>query len=240
MSYIVSLTNCTQHPDICEQRRSDASVALAVTGVLSIMGSIFILVSSMIFSLYKKRAARLVMYLSIADLLQSFATLTSFWWVDGPPTESSNWCQFQGFFFNFSNVASALWSAVIATYVGITVFRQTKPGHVFEMCSHGVWALSLIFTGTGYGLSQTASHYFYGPVAFGVWCWIPSRYVVERMMLHYTWIFLIILYLFIMYIAIAVYLRKNITDDGKSSIIFPQRNMFCLFPLIIILETGQS
>eukprot|EP01124_Arcella_intermedia_P014007 TRINITY_DN20395_c0_g1_i1.p1 TRINITY_DN20395_c0_g1~~TRINITY_DN20395_c0_g1_i1.p1 ORF type:complete len:267 (-),score=40.81 TRINITY_DN20395_c0_g1_i1:131-931(-) len=167
--------------------------------------------------------SRLVMYLSVADLIQSLASTASWMWIRKAPVIGTSGCTYQGFMFEYGNVASSFASAVIGTYVFCNIFsfdypklKINKPKR-FEIISViFIFGLSLLFALIGF-MRSTPNHIFYAPVGYGGWCWISEYYSIERFMIHYTWIFLICFYLFFIYLMIGFTVAKSSQIDKKSS-----------------------
>eukprot|EP01129_Flabellula_baltica_P010990 TRINITY_DN4721_c0_g1_i2.p1 TRINITY_DN4721_c0_g1~~TRINITY_DN4721_c0_g1_i2.p1 ORF type:complete len:330 (+),score=23.96 TRINITY_DN4721_c0_g1_i2:100-1089(+) len=192
---ITTAMNCTAYPDDCEYRRGVISLLMGVMGCLSFLGSVSILCTIGWFKLYDRLQHRMVMYLSVADVCQSVASISSFSWSTSPPNATFSFCTFQGFMFNFSNIASAFWNTAVCLFVTwyvistASIMTKRLPGRKFEIASNLIWIICAIFSSVGFFLSSD-NNIFYAPVGDGVWCWISITYPIERFTLHYLWIFL--------------------------------------------------
>jgi len=176
--------------------RSQVSVAIASVGLLSLMGSLTVISCMIFFKMYKKLHTRIVMYLCIADIFQSIASLSSFAWVNKVPQDSDGICIFQGVMYQIGNVASAIAAAFVGSFLFANIFSFdykrwiATPGKKFEIISVGtIFGGSLLLMSIGWMRFATTNIPFYTPIGFRSWCWINESYPLERLMLHYTWIF---------------------------------------------------
>jgi len=169
-----------------------------VMGLLSMLGSSSILFFIIRAKLYKKLHTRVILYLCISDLFQGMEGASSFGWINTKPFDYEPWCTFQSLMFEYGDCASAIASAVIATLVfgNVNSFKFIKcmgtPGPIFERISLAfIFGCPLLFVFCGFMRQVVTGDPFYTPVGFDSWCWISESFPVERMMLHYTWIFVV-------------------------------------------------
>eukprot|EP01129_Flabellula_baltica_P004915 TRINITY_DN1744_c0_g1_i1.p1 TRINITY_DN1744_c0_g1~~TRINITY_DN1744_c0_g1_i1.p1 ORF type:complete len:311 (+),score=12.15 TRINITY_DN1744_c0_g1_i1:311-1243(+) len=183
--------NCTNSTH-CEQRQLIAFL-IGLSGCVSLLGSLTIILSIYWFRLYGKLKNRLVLYLSIADVIQTISSISSFAWIGAPPTNSSFFCELQGFLLNYSNVTSTFWNATTCLYVTIfivsTATYGTKglPGKRFEIIALSNWFFGVPISGYGFTLVTQDKPFYYGPVSGGAYCWVTEDFPVERVTLHYLW-----------------------------------------------------
>lgn len=94
------------------------TIVTAIVGTVSLVSAISIVISIITLRLYKSISHRLILCLAISDILQSFAVITNFKWIQENNLDAdSGACDFQGFFFTFGDMASSFWSASICFYV---------------------------------------------------------------------------------------------------------------------------
>jgi len=195
--------------------RSSVSLAMSFISLISFICTFTVLYFIWRNELYRKRHTRIIMYLCISDLVQSFATLLSFLWATEVPDFGEPGCIVQGVILQIGDVASSIASAVICTYVFATVYADNwkwikTPGIIFERVGASlIYGVSILFACIGWMRYAATGVPFYTPVGFRSWCWINEAYPVDRMMLHYAWIFLICFYMFCLYILLGRYLHTH-------------------------------
>eukprot|EP01129_Flabellula_baltica_P001550 TRINITY_DN1150_c0_g1_i4.p1 TRINITY_DN1150_c0_g1~~TRINITY_DN1150_c0_g1_i4.p1 ORF type:complete len:358 (+),score=34.62 TRINITY_DN1150_c0_g1_i4:46-1119(+) len=188
--------NCTEYPNECEEQRVIFVFLIALIGTLSCLGSVSIMVTIFWFRLYDKLKHRMILYLSIADVLQSFASVTNYAWLNVVPTVNDTLCYVQGFMFNFTNLTSSFWNANTCLFVTVfivsTAIVGTKnlPGKKYELFSSMLWLFGLFLSVYGPTLVTEEKPYYYGPISNGVYCWVLPDWPTERMTLHYLWMFI--------------------------------------------------
>uniref|UniRef100_A0A6B2LC25 G-protein coupled receptors family 1 profile domain-containing protein n=1 Tax=Arcella intermedia TaxID=1963864 RepID=A0A6B2LC25_9EUKA len=176
---------------------------MSVVGCLSGLASVLVISCSVGFKFHRKKCKRLIFYLIIADLIQSIATSSSWMWMEQEAVAGIA-CTVQGFLLQFGDVSSAFASAVIGTCVFCQVLAFDYPilkidNKLFEIVSVVItFGGSLLLALIGF-IREKPNKPFYAPVGYGAWCWISDEYNLERLMLHYIWIFMICLYLFLTY-----------------------------------------
>eukprot|EP01124_Arcella_intermedia_P015669 TRINITY_DN22231_c0_g1_i1.p1 TRINITY_DN22231_c0_g1~~TRINITY_DN22231_c0_g1_i1.p1 ORF type:complete len:196 (+),score=31.18 TRINITY_DN22231_c0_g1_i1:339-926(+) len=97
---------------------------------------------------------------------------------------------------------------MIGTFVFCTVMAFDYPFLAVNHRKFEIFSIIFIFGGGFFfaviGLLIAEPGYpFYEPLLYGSWCWISSHYTLHRFVLHYLWIFIICLYLFITYSIVA-------------------------------------
>eukprot|EP01129_Flabellula_baltica_P003110 TRINITY_DN12954_c0_g1_i2.p1 TRINITY_DN12954_c0_g1~~TRINITY_DN12954_c0_g1_i2.p1 ORF type:complete len:331 (+),score=22.50 TRINITY_DN12954_c0_g1_i2:49-1041(+) len=189
--------NCTLDPEGCESQRLLFTILISLLGTLSFLGSISIMITVFWFKLYGKLKHRLILYLSLADVCQSLATVISYVWSSTTPEATNPLCFIQGFLFNFSNVTSSLWNANTCLFVTLfiistaTIGTTNLPGTKYEIFSVVVWILGIFLSAYGpIALVTEEKPYFYGPISNGVYCWVTEDFPVERITFHYLWMFI--------------------------------------------------
>eukprot|EP01129_Flabellula_baltica_P006714 TRINITY_DN2545_c2_g1_i1.p1 TRINITY_DN2545_c2_g1~~TRINITY_DN2545_c2_g1_i1.p1 ORF type:complete len:232 (+),score=22.74 TRINITY_DN2545_c2_g1_i1:349-1044(+) len=139
-----------------------------------------------------------------------------------PPNDSDAFCTFQGFLFNFSNLASTLWNSNLCLYMTIYIIStsisgmKNLPGTKYELFSQLIWIFCGFLSFFGFTLVSDEYPYFYGSVGRGVWCWIGNPYNPQRMTLHYIWIFMSFGLLLILTLINCFYLYCNTGKFGDE------------------------
>jgi len=165
-------------------------------GTISGLASVFVITSIILFRYYHSKPNRLILALCTADIFQSWATISSFYWT-GNVIANGNTCTFQAFFFQFGDLSSSFWAAAICVYsVLFGIFN--KDYRYFEVFAHIIcWGIPMLFSFIGFAVPKAGEPFFYGNS--GAWCWIDPYYPVERIVFHYLYIWLIMIFLAIAY-----------------------------------------
>ena len=163
-------------------RKIIKTVAL-ISSTLSFIGSLFIVVSWMLFARLRTFPFRLVLYLSIADIGNSLATILAIAekGMDEPNgcVKTSVLCSISGFLMQFFEVASFFWILnisinlylILVKKVGNAIFGFEKTYHLLA------WGVPLILAVIPVFLDA------YGDA--GSWCWIKEQFPALRMVLLY-------------------------------------------------------
>ena len=128
----------------------------------------------------------LVLNLLLADLQQATAFLISFYWVlKNQILAPHPACFAQGWLLHSGDVSGALFVLAIAVHTFYTAVYGMRVGSkTFTAGIVAIWVFTYFLTGIGVGLH--GQKYF---VRAGSWCWISSEFQVDRLALHYIWIF---------------------------------------------------
>lgn len=177
---------------------------VACFGSISCISSLLMLGSIFLFKIYRKVSGRLLIALCLSDLFQSFAVQLTWRWKNGLPSdESSGFCSFQGFFFTFGAVSSAISILNIAIYsFSLAVYdRQFERKH--EIAAYiGNFGVSAFLALTEFGVPIVNDESFFGDG--GVWCWIGNNYDIHRLLFQWLWIYIIFFVLIGIYVAIGI------------------------------------
>jgi len=178
-----------------EEQNQALSAVRIVGSTVSVMGSGFIIIMYLSYSELRKFAFRLVVMLSVCDLILGFGIYLG----DGHVNNSL--CQFQGFVIQFGSIGEVLWTAVIAYSIREVVLIQPRNMKIeSKMITYHifVWTTSFVLS-----LLPFFS-YSYGD-ADG-WCWI-SKYgehsltwgIFWRMTCFYVPLWVTIIFIVIIY-----------------------------------------
>ncbi|KAF2815879.1 family A G protein-coupled receptor-like protein [Mytilinidion resinicola] len=188
-------------------------VAERVGSVLSIIGSLFIVVTFAWKDSFKKPINRMIFFASFGNVLANTATMfsTSVLELDHSTGRPTSACRAQGFLIQSFIPSDALWAACMAWNVYITFFGHHTPQSLqkFEMR----------YIAICYGLPLTVSLSFlvadsrtqepiYGPAT--IWCWVTRDYDWMRLAFFYGPVLAIITATFMLYAIVFVrYIRTN-------------------------------
>ncbi|KAL1661391.1 hypothetical protein GGF50DRAFT_105360 [Schizophyllum commune] len=140
----------------------------------------------------------------------------NFRWVGRGGLVSGNYCSLQGGVKQAGNIATALWSFMIAMHLFNLLFLRvgsTRLG-IFLTLFIG-YAMVVIFVLVGPSVIETAERGTYFGIS-GAWCWITTRYRLEQIFLEYFLEFCSAGLGFLLYIAVLLRVRGNIIySQGK-------------------------
>jgi len=167
-------------------------LCLVLAGI-SMLGSLFIIVSYISFPRLRSFAFQLVLMVSLADVLSSFAYMIT-------PSVAPSLCEFQGVLMTFSDLASLLWVGSIA----FTIHRIFLHEHNFSLeQTHHLkyqcfcWGVSLVFAAfpfitNDYDKTNT------------LWCWIQysSSGIIWGLICYYIPVWILLLYLVWVYLKV--------------------------------------
>lgn len=162
--------------------------------------------------LTKNQAILLLYNLLLADFQQSMSFVISFYWISqdklvGP----SRMCFLQAWLIHIGDVSSGLWVFSIGLHTLVNVvFRKKIPTNVFIGWAIGIWAFCIAITAAG----PIKIHNVFVPTA--AWCWISSEYQLERLYLHYAYIFLAQGGSVIAYAFVVVFLYTQVKQNGGT------------------------
>ncbi|EKD12685.1 uncharacterized protein L3040_005269 [Drepanopeziza brunnea f. sp. 'multigermtubi'] len=148
----------------------------------------------------------LIYNLLLADFQQALSFVISFHWLaQNKLVDSSPACFAQGWLVQIGDVASGLWVLAIAVHTFINIVgRRAVKYRTFVIAVVLVWMFSLFLTVIGPVKSKDE---FFVPA--GAWCWMNETHRMERLYLHYIWIFISQLGSFVIYISIFFFLLRN-------------------------------
>jgi hypothetical protein len=155
----------------------------------------------------------LIYNLLIADFQQALSFLLAFHWVAqnkllGP----TNVCFAQAWLIQIGDVSSGLWVLLIGVHTFVyVVLQKSIPRRFFIAGVVSLWIFCLILTAVGPLIHRQD---FFVPA--GAWCWINSDYELERLYLHYVWIFLAQVGSICIYATIYIVLRNRLAEVASQ------------------------
>eukprot|EP00123_Amoebidium_parasiticum_P021244 comp6398_c0_seq1/m.2198 comp6398_c0_seq1/g.2198 ORF comp6398_c0_seq1/g.2198 comp6398_c0_seq1/m.2198 type:complete len:340 (-) comp6398_c0_seq1:297-1316(-) len=174
----MNTTNTTVQPDGCDFEPYKCHLVVVtrlLSALLSTFGALFMIV--VILALKKQYAflQRLILYLSIAGLMNSLAYLLS---PTTPVLSAGSTCTFQAFVLQFTDWSVLLWVCCLTIGIWQSMLHGRTPTSLerpMHMVAWGVPACMAAWPWVG-GV--------YGPTEF--WCWITKPYWKERLYLWYV------------------------------------------------------
>ncbi|KAL2103614.1 hypothetical protein ACEWY4_000482 [Coilia grayii] len=146
-------------------------VVILISCALSFFGSLLIILTYIIWADLRTTPRKLLVFLSVADLLSAISYSVGVWKV----FHEDSWdCIVQGAFSTFANTSSFFWTVAIAIYLYIFIVRSSQRGAdslvlYFHLVSWGVplgiTVAALCLHKIGYDASE---------VSVG-WCWVSIK-----------------------------------------------------------------
>ncbi|KAF7338799.1 Git3 domain-containing protein [Mycena sanguinolenta] len=157
--------------------------------------------------------------LLVANGVQAFGTVMNFKWAADNGVTTGTFCGLQGAIKQGGNVATALWSFVLALHLFNVLFLRLQSTVTGFWCTIiGGWLLVILLVIIGPTAIQTPSRGPYFGIS-GDWCWITSNYRQEQIFLEYFFEYLSALLCVILYSAVFLRMRGNLAKvNGKWSL----------------------
>ena len=167
----------------------------------------------------------LIYNLLLADMQQAVAFLLALAWLSENKIEvESTACFVQGWFVSVGDLASGVWIFAIALHTFYAVVKDRRlPTRRFLFAVAGAW--TFVYCMAIIGVALHPNNYY---VRAGAWvsnppdgrrwadtsqCWVNQKYGVERLWLHYLWIFVCMFGTILIYAAIYTTLRSRVYGD---------------------------
>lgn len=165
-----------------EQLQAISNIERACS-ILSLIGSLFVIVTFCVSSSFHKPVNRLVFYATFGNVLTNVGTLISRTYVEDP---NGVGCQFQAFMIQMFMPADAFWITAMAINVYLTFYHRFDAQRLRRMevpyllCCYGipfVPALVYLFVRDSHG------HRVYGNAV--LWCWVTPEWNLWRILTFY-------------------------------------------------------
>jgi len=154
--------------------------------------------------LHSDPLARITVPILISNSLDALIRVVQFTWINAK-AEQSLGCQVYAFFRNYFSLSVAFWQAAVATWMAVMLFSGGNPPPIsFDISCNLIWVAAAIISSAGFWLHQ------YGPATEGAYCWIES--VAWRVYLELVWIIVVMLYLFVIHVAMGIYSWKTLSQ----------------------------
>ncbi|KAL1869333.1 hypothetical protein Daus18300_005545 [Diaporthe australafricana] len=157
--------------------------------------------------------------LLLADLHQAIAFfLNAVWVAKDSISVGSATCWAQGLFISNGDLASSCFIFAIALHTYLSIVREYRPPQwaLYAWVAgtwifvYGVGLAGVVFTNNG----REVGGYF---VRASAWCWINEEYEKLRLVTHYLYIFLAIVFTSVLYIMIFFSLRARLADSQSAA-----------------------
>ncbi|XP_047647889.1 G-protein coupled receptor 157 [Phacochoerus africanus] len=187
-------------------------IVVLLSCVLSALGSGLLVATHALWPDLRSRARRLLLFLSLADLLSA----TSYFYGVLRDFEGPSWdCVLQGALSTFANTSSFFWTVAIALYLYLSIVRTVRgPG-----ASRLFWAFHIVSWGVPLAITMAAVAlkkigYDASDVSVG-WCWInleAEDYVLWMLLTGKLWEMLAYIMLPLLYLLV----RKHISRAHEA------------------------
>jgi hypothetical protein len=209
------------------------------------LGSLFIVVSYLLFKSDRTQFYRTVVFLSIADFGGALFYLLGVLNVLEYP--SAYWqtfiCRWQAALLTFFEVASFLWTGTLA----VTIFQIAKNVPVEDIRKQEIWWHCFCWGYATFVTLGAALDEEYGP-AGSVWCWIDNPRSFWRVVAYYGVDLIVIVGNFCLYFIVLLMLRYQVSKgklapqlagvEGETEVRMMWRitRRLMLYPLVFILS----
>jgi len=147
-------------------------------------------------------------------------------------------CEIQGFFSQYSALATYLWTASIGYSLYKIVLKEIRnPNYLLKYFIVINWGLPLITS-----IFLLCMQYY---AVSGSWCWITAEAPYYRFFLLYIWLFVVFFYLVMVLVLLVRKIRKSGIESGrnphavyKSASTIVERTIFYLVVFILISSVG--
>ncbi|CZR54549.1 uncharacterized protein PAC_04433 [Phialocephala subalpina] len=150
----------------------------------------------------------------------------------GTPT-----CWAQGWFVSTGDLASSVFICAIAVHTFLGVVKDYRlPSGAFYCCIAAAWTFVYVMAAIGPILHGKD---FY--VRASAWCWINAAFSIERLWLHYFWIFVAMFSTILIYTFIFLFLRTSARHSSPSPrvpLLHGATPLMILYPLIYTICTA--
>lgn len=222
--------DCITNTTLTKSEEQILNIGTTVASSMSVLGSSFIIFTYFKFPKLRTMAYRLVLMLSIADVLFAMSYLFGATYEGGNDECSTSFsCYFESLTLQVFGVATLLWTCCLAFHVyGVLV---NKWGRVrierLEKYYHFICWGTAILSGVALASVDVIGH-------AGLWCWIPSDYPLARLAFWYGPLFVIILYNIVVYWRVSVALGDFATAEVKDKIVGRLRLYVLVFLILHI------
>lgn len=149
-------------------------ILATITTVLSLFGTLFIIVSFFLWKDIRTTSRRILVYISIADFLTCVATIAAItnFWLSG--TENKEVCFVQSIIGTFSVLCSFFWTVSMALYLYISVcWKNSRLAerllYLFHVFGWGIPAIIATIAASTHKLGDNGNKVSAG------WCWINIK-----------------------------------------------------------------
>ncbi|KAK4966405.1 hypothetical protein LTR97_011240 [Elasticomyces elasticus] len=233
--------------------------AVAVFGFLSFLTSVALFgrLAYRLLTWKRKSQARanqfiiLLFNLIFADIQQSIAFLLNVQWLrENAIDVTTSSCWAQGWFVSTGDMASGVFTFVIALHSFMDIVNDYRLGHTAFILTIGacwvfVYACAIIGVALHPGDFYTRA---------GAWCWVNAKFSNERLWLHYFWVIIAEFGTVIIYLLLVLIIRKRVKESfyttsdtqlraqsaAKMIIAYPIVYVVCTLPLVTARLTSMA
>jgi len=157
-----------------------------------------------------------IVSLLFANFLLSASTAMSLKWVIGKQVTLGAFCTAQGALKQAGNLATAVWTFILALHLFNLLFLRSSPSKVaFWITFAAGWSIVLVVVVIGPAVIHTRERGPYFGIA-GPWCWINNQYPEEQIFLQYFFEFLAAGLSIILYLIIILRVRGNLVYTNEK------------------------
>lgn len=219
---------------VSNEQREIIGTTTQILSVLSLCGSVFIVICYLKFRDLRNFAFKLVCFMSICDMCSSVAKLLGNPGGDDPITQTAL-CTFQALLLSFFELGSILWSAAIAFTLHMALLRR-MPSFQSNVIGQQMYKYHvIIWTFVAVEVLLPLTQQAYGNTVG--WCWIKNEKDVYHWRLIQFYIPLWIAVFYCMFVYIKVFFRLKESRDAGSSRLMT-RIMY--YPLVLVVCFGPA
>eukprot|EP01114_Cavostelium_apophysatum_P002622 TRINITY_DN12322_c0_g1_i1.p1 TRINITY_DN12322_c0_g1~~TRINITY_DN12322_c0_g1_i1.p1 ORF type:complete len:307 (-),score=10.47 TRINITY_DN12322_c0_g1_i1:71-991(-) len=188
--------------------------ALYASGGLSCLGSLFIIMTYLLFKSTRSYGTRLVFFLSIADFMASFS-----WF---PWNKSELLCEIQAGMLQFFMISSTLWTlAISVSLYQVFVLEKNEDTKAMRFS----FAFYQIFVWGYSGATVAVCFYFHKFASAGPWCWIPSSKDPFRLLVYVP---MVVTSIFICFTMVAIRVKLRFISSDFKQILNRRMSLYLL------------
>jgi len=203
-----------------------------ISSLLSILGSLFIISSYIIFYKLRKAHGTLIFWLSICDFFASLAYFAI------PVAEGYYYCYTQGLLIQFFQIASFIWTTSIA-FALYLVFVRNKSfnvgiDHISKYFHIAAWSFAAINVGIG------AAGDVYGNANYDEegtkpsWCWIKFDKNLDKFLLYFLPFLIVWFFNVVIYIVVSRAIHKVVKSPELRGRAFKRMRLYLLVYMLCI------
>ncbi|KAI9453542.1 hypothetical protein BJY52DRAFT_1088953, partial [Lactarius psammicola] len=168
--------------------------------------------------------------LFVYDILQALGGILDVRWAHDGIVTAGPYCTAQGVIQQIGELGVALITLIIAVYTFVVALW--KVGIRARHFAFGIVALTSLFVGLWVGIGNGVHKNFETPTPY--WCWINSKYNVERLGGEYVWIWIALFASVIMYIPLYFWTKGRLSTDPKKWYNYPLGYSLVVLPLSVV------
>lgn len=205
-----------QNSSMTHQQTEALRITAGTTAILSMVGSLFIIFSSLLFGdLFKSLANRLIMYLSFADLIAGSSYIIRLSGLDLMDSSAGDMaCKAEAFLMTTFEMSSVFWSSCICMHLLLSIMLPDWRVERMEPVYHVVsWGYPILWSSIVLGMNR------FGRASN--WCWL----IPDEPRAYFSWRFFTFLPVYVLmffniavYIGVCVSLRRMLRQTKYATI----------------------